>query len=133
MVNIQETKEKIHQYEYECMMWTRSLEYLKQENAYLKDRLTEVVDHHSDKYFLAQAEHFQNQFIIKDEFLDELKHDVYTQIELLKKEINVSDSKHDDLTLHQDKLREQMVYIERDFLNLRNNFQNFLNTQITLF
>lgn len=133
MINIQDTKEKIQQYEYEGMMWTRSLEYLKQENAYLKDRLSEVVDQNSDKYFLAQAEHFQNQFIIKDEFLDELKHDVIAQIDLLKNQVDHPSTKQDDLTLRQDKLREQMVYIERDFLNLRNDFQNYLNTQISLF
>lgn len=133
MLNIDETKEKIHQYEYEGMMWMRSLEYLKQENAYLKDRLTEVVDQTSEKYFLAQAEHFQNQFIIKDEFLDELKHDVNAQMELIKNENFHSGNRQDDLTLLQDKLREQMVFIERDFLNLRNDFQKYLNTQITLF
>lgn len=133
MLNIDETAEKIHQYEYECMMWMRSLEYLKQENAYLKDRLAEVVDHNSDKYFLAQAEHFQNQFIIKDEFLDELKHDISDQMELLKNQNFHSNNRQDDLTLRQDKLRDQMIFIERDFLNLRNDFQKYLNTQITLF
>lgn len=132
---MQETKEKIHQYEYEGMMWTRSLEYLKQENAYLKDRLTEVVDHNSDKYFLAQAEHFQNQFIIKDEFLDELKHDVNEQIDLLKLQESgqSNNTKSEQITSRQDKLRDQMVFIERDFLNLRNDFQKYLNTQISLF
>ena len=63
-------------YKHESLMWVRSLEFFKQENNYLKNRLSEVVDKTTNKYFLAEAEHFQNQFIIKDEFIDELKHDV---------------------------------------------------------
>jgi hypothetical protein len=123
---------KLDQYQHENMTWVRSLEFFKQENAHLKDRLTAVVDKTSDKYFLAQAEHFQNQFIIKDEFIDELKHDINEQSRLIRdysKRVLV-DGSADSFTAVQEKLREQMQYLEKDFGNLKNEFNNYLTEQI---
>jgi len=88
MVKLSAITDKMDQYQHETSMWARSLDFFKQENNYLKNRLSEVVDKTSDKYFLAQAEHFQNQFIIKDEFIDELKHDVNEQLRHLKNQHN---------------------------------------------
>ncbi len=122
---------KLDQYQHENLTWARSLDFFKQENAHLKDRLTEVVDKTSDKYFLAQAEHFQNQFIIKDEFIDELKHDVNEQIKLIR-ELTKKESINgtaDTCTEMQDKLSEQMHYLEKDFANLRNEFNTYLTAQ----
>jgi hypothetical protein len=123
---------KLDQYQHENMTWARSLDFFKQENAYLKDRLTEVVDKTSDRYFLAQAEHFQNQFIIKDEFIDELKHDVNEQCRMIRdfaKKIVINGSA-ETLTAVQEKLRDQMRYLEKDFASLRNEFNTYLTAQI---
>jgi len=46
------------QFLHENKTWNRLLEFFKQENAHLKNRLAEVVDHKVDKEFLALAEHF---------------------------------------------------------------------------
>jgi hypothetical protein len=110
------------------------LEFFKQENAHLKDRLTQVVDKTSDKEFLAQAEHFQNQFIIKDEFIDELKHDVNEQARMIKdytrKGLNGIDIGLELFASVQEKLREQMLYLEKDFSALRNEFNSYLSSQV---
>jgi cell shape-determining protein MreC len=58
MLELRAIDEKLDQYKNENSMWLRSLEFLKQENNHLKDRLTVVVDKTSDRSFLAQAEHF---------------------------------------------------------------------------
>lgn len=114
-------------------MWLRELEFFKQENNHLKNRLSAVVDKTSDKLFLAQAEHFQNQFIIKDEFVDELKHDVNEQVRYLKN----FQQKYTDLNGQaksfsevQNNLRDQMNYLEKDFSSLRNEFYAYLTKQI---
>lgn len=44
-----------------------ALNILKQENAHLKYLLSEMVDKNEDRYFLAMAEHFQNELLKKDE------------------------------------------------------------------
>ncbi len=132
MIKLRDMSAKLDQYQHENMTWVRSLEFFKQENAHLKDRLTAVVDKTSDKYFLAQAEHFQNQFIIKDEFIDELKHDINEQSRSIRdysKKVLINGSA-DSFTAVQEKLRDQMQYLEKDFRDLKNEFNNYLTEQI---
>jgi hypothetical protein len=130
VIKLNETTEILDQYQHETMMWVRSLEFFKSENSYLKNRLSEVVDKSSNKYFLAQAEHFQNQFIIKDEFIDELKHDINEQNRKVKNVSKLVGLNIDEIvgkyTEIQDKLREQIAYLEKDFSQLRNEFQEYL-------
>ena len=119
----------LEQLQFESMTWSRSLEFFKQENTHLKDRLTEVVDKISDKSFLAHAEHFQNQFIIKDEFIDELKHDVNEQTRMIREYNRKYGSVNNpplDLKAIQETLREQMQYLEKDFAVLKNEFHQYL-------
>jgi len=126
-VQIHAVSEKLEQFHHENQTWVRSIDFFKQENAYLKNRLSQVVDKSFDKNFLAQAEHFQNQFIIKDEFMDELKHDVNEQSRVLrdrylKTGLNLDES----AARRQMNLREQVEFLERDFTKLRNEFNTYL-------
>lgn len=133
MLELRAIDEKLDQYKNENSMWLRSLDFLKQENNHLKNRLTEVVDKSSDRTFLAQAEHFQNQFIIKDEFIDELKHDVNTQFTQLKDHTKKNGELYrngTNFTDIQNGLREQMRYLEKDFSYLRNEFHEYLTKLI---
>ena len=117
---------KPEQFQYENKTWNRLLEFSKQENAVLKNRLAEVVDHRIDKEFLALAEHFQNKFIIKDEYIDELRHDINAQEqELIKKDNTLLDSK---IIKKQERLRNEMEYFEKDFANLKNEFNKYLSS-----
>lgn len=132
MLKLRVTSERLDQYQHESSMWIRTLDFFKQENNHLRNRLTEVVDKTSDKYFLAQAEHFQNQFIIKDEFMDELRHDINEQIKMLKDQPRKfpGSNGQDTMSELQNKLREQMHYLEKDFTSLRNEFHHYLTEQI---
>ena len=117
---------KPEQFQHENNTWNRLLDFFKQENTFLKNRLAEVVDHRTDKEFLALAEHFQNQFIIKDEFIDELRHDVNIQAQaLLNKDQGMPDQK--TIKMHE-KLRNEMEYFEKDFANLKNEFNKYLSS-----
>lgn len=120
---------KIEQFHHENLTWERSLDFFKQENAYLKTRLSEVVDQVPDKDFLALAEHFQNQFIIKDEFIRELQHDINFQEKVLKDTILRNPAVPDSRTTKkQDKLRNEIEFLEKDFARLRNEFNKYLST-----
>lgn len=102
------------------------LEFFKQENTFLKNRLSEVVDHSTDKDFLALAEQFQNKFIIKDEIIDELRHDINSQdVDLINRKENLVDNK---LLKRQEKLRNEMEYFEKDFNQLKNEFNKYLSS-----
>jgi hypothetical protein len=117
----------LEQYHHENMTWLRSIDFFKQENSFLKNRLAEVVDGTTDKSFLAQAEHFQNQFIIKDEFLDELKHDVNEQEKDLSAKFRHQTYAPDTfMNTRQQQLRSQMQYLEKEFTSLRYEFNYYL-------
>jgi hypothetical protein len=117
------------QYHHENMTWERSIEFFRQENNYLKNRLSEVVDHKTGKDFLALAEHFQNSFILKDEFMDELKHDIHAQEMALKDSVLSGKTGLSERTIkHQNKLRNEMEYLEKDFAQLKNEFNKYLAT-----
>ena len=112
------------QFSYENRSWIRLLEFFKQENTLLKNRLAEVVDQQADRDFLALAEQFQNKFIIKDEFIDELRHDVNIQLqEIVKTEDKITNQK---LIKKQEKLRNEIEYFEKDFYQIKNEFNKYL-------
>jgi len=115
---------KPEQFLHENKTWLRLLDFLKQENTVLKNRLAEVLDHESSKEFLAQAEHFQNLFIIKDEFIDELRHDVNGQVQILT--LKYSGKLDEKMLKKQEKLRNEMEYMEKDFSKLKNDFNRYL-------
>jgi replicative DNA helicase len=117
---------KIEQFLHETYTWERLIYFFRQENIFLKTRLSEVVDPSTDKGFLALAEQFQNQFILKDEFMDELTHDVKEQQtklnELAEKNLVIEDK----LSKKQRKLRNETQYLEKDFNRLKYEFNIYL-------
>ena len=116
------------QFNYENRSWIRLLEFFKQENTMLKNRLAEVVDQKADKDFLALAEQFQNKFIIKDEFIDELRHDIKIQLDdILSAPDRLTNEK---LIKNQQKLRNEMVYFEKEFTSLKNEFNRYLSDSL---
>lgn len=117
---------KPEQFHHENKTWSRLLDFFKQENTFLKNRLAEVVDYSVDKEFLALAEQFQNRFILKDEYIDELRHDINSQeLELINLNHNLIGNK---LIRQQEKLRNEMEYFEKDFTELKNEFNKHLSS-----
>jgi len=118
---------KTKQFYYENLTWERLLDFFKQENAILKNRLSEVVDQLTDKDFIELAEHFQNVFIIKDEFIDELRHDINDHEILLNTLLASTDERADKKILKkQEKLRNEMEALEKDFMKDKNQFNKYL-------
>ena len=119
---------KCDQFHHENKTWVRMLDFFKQENSFLKTRLSEVLDDSTDKNFLALAEQFQNKFILKDEYIDELRHDINNQeVSINNTAENAVDIK---LTKRQEKLRNEMEYFEKDFNMLRNDFNKYVSTAL---
>ena len=118
---------KREQFHFENKTWERLLDFFKQENAFLKNRLAEVLDQSTTGELLALAEQFQNQFILKDEFIDELKHDIIIQ-ELGIKDNNINNIASLEIKIikKQEKLRNEMAYMEKDFPQLKYEFNKYL-------
>ena len=118
---------KREQFHFENKTWERLLDFFKQENAFLKTRLAEVLDQSTTGELLAMAEQFQNRFILKDEFIDELKHDIIIQ-ELGIKDNNINNIASLEIKIikKQEKLRNEMAYMEKDFPQLKYEFNKYL-------
>ena len=109
-----------HQFEPESKAWERSLELIKQENALLKYRLSEMVDFSDEKDFVQMAEYFQNELLLKDDALDKL----VKELKSFSNEINGQKTNEDseEIIYKHDKLRSSMAQLEEEFLQLANEF-----------
>ena len=110
----------------ENAMWEKSLSFLKQENASLKTRLSVVTDSNNGREFIKLAEYFQNQFLLKDEFIKGLKVEISAHLADLTNGDNRTIT--GDIEKKQEQLRKRVSYFETDFSRLKNEF-NQLSTQ----
>jgi peptide subunit release factor 1 (eRF1) len=117
----------LNQFQYEIHSWIRLVEFLNQENTYLKNRLSEVIDQIKDIENLALAEHFQNQFIVKDDVYDHILHNLKKQAHEWR-EIKMVTSKdiRDELAKTQKNLRDQIEFIERDYALMTKDYNTYL-------
>lgn len=106
--------------EAEYKRWEILLSILKNENAFLILKLSEVLEEKEDREFISKAEYFQNEFISKDEFIKDLENDIRIELKLLG---NTCDA-HVPVKLlkKHGKLKNEIAYLERNFLNLRMEF-----------
>lgn len=119
----------LNQFQFEIHSWIRLVDFLNQENTYLKNRLSEVIDQIKDREKLALAEHFQNQFIVKDDIYDHILHDLKKQAYKWKNIQSLSSSAlQDELTKIQKNLREQIEFIERDHAVLSKDYNTYLSS-----
>ena len=89
-----------------------------------------VVDHKTDSNFLALAEHFQNLFILKDEFIAEITHDVKRQESILMAAEEKKLSPGEDMVKKQQKLQNETEYLEKDFNTTKNDFNKFISSAL---
>ncbi|MFZ9589791.1 MAG: hypothetical protein ACO28V_08680 [Chitinophagaceae bacterium] len=117
----------LNQFQFEVHTWIRLIEFLIQENTYLKNRLSEVIDHIKDRENLALAEHFQNQFIVKDDVYDHIIHDLKKQFQKWKGVTSITSKEvQDDLSKIQKNLKDQIEFIERDHAVLTKDYNTYL-------
>jgi hypothetical protein len=116
----------VDQFYHETQTWERTLDFYKQENAFLKTRLSEVVDNNSDKIFLALAEHFNNRFLFMDEYIKEFRKDIRMQVTMIKESLSGNHLQDKVLNNLQAKLRKEMDLFEKDVYVLKTDFNKKL-------
>jgi hypothetical protein len=119
---------KTEQFLQECSSWLRLLDFFKQENSYLKTRLSFVVDHKVETDFLAWAEQFQNRLLLKDEFITEITQDIKRQEILLSETAVKKIAPEEKLIKKQQKFRNEIQYMEKDFSGTKNEFNEFISS-----
>ena len=87
-----------------------------------------MVDHTAATYFLPLAEQFQNEFILKDEFITEINKDVKNQQTMLTNSIIKKTNPEEKLVKTQQKLRNEIEFLEKDFSSNKNKFNKFISS-----
>lgn len=104
----------------------RGLEFYKQELEILQRRLDEIASRNTGKDVLIQVDHFQNQFIINLNYIDELYHNIHVNDEIIGNQLKkgsvfidhvVADDHH---RLYNEYLNEEKIVNE-----LRHEFNRF--------
>ena len=119
----------INDLHFEHKQWMSELEFQRGELKSFIKRLEEVVVRWTDKEILRQVEHFQNQFILHDEVIDTLVHDINLEEEKLST-FAASHPVEIDHVHFEDHggMRERNEDQSRIFTNLRKEYMRFLTT-----
>ncbi len=121
------TKLFIYDQHLENQDWLKRLDFYKEELTILRERLQEVTSKNTNTDFLKSVEHFQNQFLIQRNHVDELAHQIKVNENLLVKEIeqNPVAVDHRKVESH-DAETDFMAFFEKNFAQLRAQFNVFL-------
>jgi len=107
--------------------WLRALDFILQENAYLKTRLSHALDSNIGMSFVEKAEHYQTVFIQNDEHIKDLLKDIRQHQELLKNNKHDAEARNEKKLLRkQHMLRNEMEAFEKNFSELKNEFNKYL-------
>lgn len=118
----------ISQVEQECGQWKRSLNFLLQENAFLKTRLAEIIsDLKPGERFLGDAEQFLQAFIRNDEVISFLRNDITAFRQLLTRYPAINEPLQPEVSNLQKTLRRDVNAIETAFTDLKYQFNNYLS------
>lgn len=118
---------KVRQFKHESETWKRNLEFMMQENAYLKNRLSEVLDTISnDEDILNAAEEYQNHFIREDESFHLLRRDIAELDHLLNREIYEDGMLKKEVVFKKKKLSKEIETSIKEFNKMKFDFNSYL-------
>lgn len=104
----------------------RGIEFYKQELKILKGRLEEIAADNTGKEVSEQVEHFQNQFLIHSNYLDEIKHRIKTDIKSIELQLHKTHVfVNEDTAIEYDNVLEQYLTEEKIFNDMRHEFNRF--------
>jgi hypothetical protein len=107
--------------------WLKKLDFYNDEIALMRKRLEEIVSKNTNKEILSQSEHFQNQFTVQKNNIDEIRHAVKQHENSIEENIsaNPTASDHRNMDSHQS-TTENVNGFEKIFNELRHEFNAFL-------
>lgn len=121
-----ENKAPIYKQHREHAAWKNNLLFYKEEIAVFKRRLEELAQKNNAAEVNVQIEHFQNQFVIQRNNIDELLHVIHVCEDELETEIkkNPVAVDHRKVEFHSEE-QEQIESFEKHFNALRKEFYGF--------
>lgn len=127
MTATKETQKHLDVLHFEHERWGKQLDFYNDELNSFKNRLGEISSRYTDSEVLAQLEHFQNQFILQQEVIDTLNHEINVHEDTIMGEAKenmtaVNRRLFDD---HGD-LRDKMETFVKLYNELKNNYMRYL-------
>lgn len=122
------TKANIIDQHLENQDWLKRLDFYKEEINILKERLEEVTRKNNAPEFLKNLEHYQNQFIVQRNNIDELAHSIKVNESGLVKEVNANPVAVDHRKVESHEAESDFIaYFEKNFAGLRTEYNKFLS------
>jgi len=108
--------------------WQRGLEFYKQELQIHANRLSDVSGMYESKEELKpNVEHFQNQFIVQRNNIDQLSHDLGSFEKKVSSETQeMAQHIHSETLTEHDLLRDRFTTLEKTINDLRHEHNKFL-------
>jgi hypothetical protein len=118
---------KIKQYQQQSELWKKTLEFLLRENAFLKNRLAELIRNSAefDKDFLETAEQYQGLFLREDESINLLRRDVANFEKWLAREIYEDGHIINGVLFKRAKLVKDINRAQQEFNKLKKQFNRY--------
>ncbi|HSZ24912.1 MAG TPA: hypothetical protein VK766_04305 [Cytophagaceae bacterium] len=110
------------------LQWKKDLEFYKDEIKILRNRLNEVSAKNTSKEIKMMVSHFENQFIINDELIDELDHEINLKEDSITEEIKKDPTAYvHKLTYKYAELKGKIDIFKKLFSELKKAFNKFLS------
>ncbi len=104
----------------------RGLDFYKQEITILKKRLEEIAADNTGQEAAERVEYFQNQFLIQNNNIDELKHGIHENIQNVEDQIRQSGAYVKVNTAGENlELYDQYISLEKVINEVRHEFNRF--------
>lgn len=122
------TKVNIIDQHLENQDWSKRLDFYKEEITILKERLDEVTGKNNASDFLKDVEHYQNQFVVQRNNIDELAHAIKKNEHGLVQEVHTNPIAVDHRKVeNHDSEADFIGYFEKNFAELRSEYNKFLS------
>lgn len=103
--------------------WLRSLDYIEQENDYLKNNLSRILDSFNEKELINWADEYQGIILQREAAMNLLRHDILKQEALIAStRYNPSTITNNKIFSAQKEIRSKIEYMEKEFQILKNSF-----------
>ncbi|WP_295711476.1 hypothetical protein [Mucilaginibacter sp.] len=103
----------------------RGTAFYKQELGILQERLQEIAADNTTREVQEEVEHFQNQFLIHGNYLDELKHDIHVNDQDIEAELLLTGTMVSEAVANEHSLiHERYLNEEKIFNDLRHEFNS---------
>ena len=121
---------KLMKLRYESDAWKRLLEFMKDENVYLKIQLSDILKNDFDKQLLEKLENFQSSFLNEDDLINVLRNDVAELEKLLVWEALEEKNMMRDIENNMESIRRNIDHAEKQFTRIKSEFINYVSENI---